>query len=223
MSSLQGRATARRFHPVVGQLSFLALLDSLPRMPVAAAPEPRTEKMRDVLRVLRRAARAGLPAPTNPIIAIQTESVRQTPARIVHILVEEGFFRMEVRDQKRRFHFPDGASTDWGDFRDGHPPGPRRTEPRKAVRAPNSPPRAPAVKAIPVDVRRPPDLCQFPTWGDDERPPADADGRVCGIGALHGESWCMAHLSVVSPKRAARRAALLASTSLSCSAVLGKT
>lgn len=180
------------------------------------SPEPRSKLMKELLRILRRVARAGAPAPTNPILAEQTASVRQSTARAIRMMERDGFFKVQTARQQRRIVFPDGMATDWGAFREGHPPGPPgsakpkppKMEPLVASRTPIPPPSR-------IDMR-PPAVCQFPAWGDDEKPPANIDEAICGQSAVHGESWCLAHLAVVSPKRAAKHVRLLSGTSLCC-------
>jgi hypothetical protein len=65
-----------------------------------------------------------------------------------------------------------------------------------------APPRAEVVAFAGGSTRR----CQFPLWGDSERPKFTADGSplVCGDGTVAGGSWCPAHRAVCfSGRRAA--------------------
>jgi hypothetical protein len=65
-----------------------------------------------------------------------------------------------------------------------------------------APPRAEVVAFAGGSTRR----CQFPLWGDSERPKFTADGSplVCGDGTVAGGSWCPAHWAVCfSGRRAA--------------------
>jgi hypothetical protein len=192
----------RRHLVPAGQLCLFR--DWLPRVETTqtAKPEPKSAAMREVLRILRRAARAHHEAPTNVLLAVKLGLVRQTPARAVRQLEEGGYFRMEVSQHKRRFCFPDGTATGWGDFREGHAPGPKGGARARKPRAPNSPPKPPALPRLPYSQLRAASVCQFPMWEDGERPREHAANRFCGEVAVPGESWCMRHLVIVSPKRA---------------------
>lgn len=189
--------------------------DWLPRViareAAAALREPRSPLMRELLEILRRAARLQAVAPTNAVLTIQTRAVRQTPARGVRQLADDGYFRIETKPQYRRFVFPDGTATGWGDFRKGHAPGPRRTTPPAVIRAPNSQPLRPLVAPAPALRLRPARECQFLHWPDDLRPPADIDAYLCQSASLPGKSWCEEHYAVVFLPR--RRSDLLNTTS----------
>jgi hypothetical protein len=197
-----------------------------PARPRAATPPldedglPRSEALRKLLQVLRQLARSSAEVPENPDLARRIGVLRQTAARGVRQLEQGGLFVMEVRANSRRIVFPDGTATDWGTFRKGHAPGtPRRSAPASepppaAMRSLPAPPR-PA--AAPLDLRRAAETCQFPTWPHDAPPPRQNPERhICGAPTVPGESWCAAHLAIVSPGRAKRRERLLGSTSLCC-------
>lgn len=48
--------------------------------------------------------------------------------------------------------------------------------------------------------------CQFPIWEHGEHPREGARERFFGEATVRGESWCLHHLAMVSPRRALKLA-----------------
>lgn len=174
------------------------------------APGPRCGRLvgriARLLRLLRQAAQSAQPAPSNILLELKLRFVRQSTARAVRLLKRDGHFSIDVFPEGRRFRFGDGTATGWGEFREGHIPGPRGQVRKQPPRAPNSLPKPPNVAPWPYDVGRTPSTCQFPMREDGERPRERAQERFCGQAAIPGERWRMAHLITISPQPAQTRA-----------------
>ncbi|MGI4792676.1 MAG: GcrA family cell cycle regulator [Janthinobacterium lividum] len=170
-----------------------------------------TPSMQEVLRFVTRLANMSAEMPNNPELGkLIGGRGRSCVLRALRRLEVAAVLVVEHKGSRRRVTIMGTArSTAWGEARPGHSPYlhrrrgepaiARQKAPRRANTRPLAPQLPPGVHYHPPLVHAAAATCQWPMWGDDERP-----GRVplfCGNVCAEDLSFCAAHAGDVYKKR----------------------
>ncbi len=192
------------------------------RTPNAATlPSPViTASMREVERIVTRLAHAHDTMPNNPILGELTGGRgRSAVLRALRRLETAQLILVERLGNRRRVHvIATGRVTDWGEARPGHSPyihrPPGDTSPKVRVRKPRRPESRPMAAALPPKPilhaltlslvseeprrrHREPEPCNFPLWGDGERPGrVTRPGMYCPVLTDGTGSLCAEHAAL---------------------------
>jgi hypothetical protein len=179
-------------------------------LPLVTPKSVFTPLMAEVERILIRIAQVRGDMPNNPVLGQRAGGRgRSSVDRALRRLARIGRIRLEVEPGRRRVHLlaHDGLVTGWGEARPGHRPFCSRpkgtTAPIVKTRAPDSQPLPASAGTIPALASlagmewTPPAVahgatrtCQWPMWGDDERPTY----RFCDAATARSDScWCEGH------------------------------